>query len=333
MAQLKSTKVTGDLSASGSITTDSSLTGNNLKIEGGSFELYGTSSVPTAYIDFHYAGATGDYTSRIIESASGELSVNKVKMSDNVVYANHLVVPNTYSVKCTDTTGTPRVSLFLSSSDNLMIGYYASSGHSGSTYVNSYNGHVYLRNKNRTLTWLAYDDSTTYDAILRPSADSKALFGSSDYRWYRLYAASSTVQTSDEREKSDIMAIADYPTMYSRNGQGNVFEQLFDKLEPKTYTLNVENNSEMHIGFVAQDIEKSMEELGLSVDDLGLIIHDHWTDEETGEEKDRYGLAYEEFTALNTYMIQKQKERITTLENQIADREERIARLEALVKA
>ena len=202
MAQLKSTKITGDLSVSGGITTDSSLTGNNLKLEGGSFEIYGTSSVPTPYIDFHYAGDTGDYTSRIIESASGELSMNGVKMANNIVYANNLILPNGYAVKSKDTTGEPRSLTYLSTSDNLMVGVYTSNGHTGHTYINSYNGHVYLRNKNRTLTWLAYDDSTTYNAILRPAADSKALCGSSSYRWYRLYAASATVQTSDEREKS-----------------------------------------------------------------------------------------------------------------------------------
>ena len=87
MAQLKSTKITGDLSVSGGITTNSLLTGNNLKIEGGQFELYGTAGIPTAYIDFHYAGDTSDYTSRIIESSSGELNINGMKIANIITQA------------------------------------------------------------------------------------------------------------------------------------------------------------------------------------------------------------------------------------------------------
>ena len=155
--------------------------------------------------------------------------------------------------------------------------------------------------------------------------------GYSSAKWAKIYAATSAITTSDEREKSNIMAIADYPATYSRDGSGNVFEKLFNKLTPKTFTLNAEDTDELHIGFVAQDIENSMEELGLSASDLGFIIHDYWTDDETGEEKDSYGLRYEEFMALNTYMIQKQQTTIEEQQVQIADLEERIAQLEELV--
>ena len=41
----------------------------------------------TPYIDFHYNSASDDYTSRIIESASGVLSINSVRLSNNTVTA------------------------------------------------------------------------------------------------------------------------------------------------------------------------------------------------------------------------------------------------------
>ena len=113
--------------------------------------------------------------------------------------------------------------------------------------------------------------------------------------------------------------MADYPVTYSRDGNGNVFEKLFNKLQPKTYTLNIEDTNEIHMGFIAQDVANAMEELGLSEDDLGVISHDYWIDEKTGEEKDRYGLAYEEFTSLNTHMIQKQQKEINDLKQQIEE--------------
>lgn len=54
--------------------------------KGGSVEIFGTSSVATPYIDFHYNNSTADYTSRIIESASGELSINGAKISGGKVW-------------------------------------------------------------------------------------------------------------------------------------------------------------------------------------------------------------------------------------------------------
>lgn len=269
---------------------------------------------------------------------NGEEDANGVSTLSNAmtvdwngdVRANHFVVPNGYAVRSASTTGEEHGLISLSTSNNIMIGSYNSSGHPGNTYINAYNGDVYLRNKTASIRFESHTTSNIA-GVFRPVTDTKCSIGRADYRWYRLWAASSAVQTSDEREKSDIMSLSDYPATYSRNGSGNIFEQLYDKLIPKTYTLNIEGNEDVHIGFVAQDIAASMAELGLSEDDLGLIDHSCWIDEETGEEKDRYGLCYEEFAALNTYMIQKQKARITELETQLADQEERIAKLEALI--
>lgn len=151
---------------------------------------------------------------------------------------------------------------------------------------------------------LTYDSSNGY---FRPNADGKINCGSSSYKWYRLYASSSSVQTSDEREKSDIKPIE----------EGNILEQLFTHLKPKTYKLNVDQEDIIHIGFIAQDVAKALTDLGIGENELAMIEHNYWTDEETGEEKDRYGMAYSEFTALNTYMIQKQQKEIEQLKKEV----------------
>ena len=96
-------------------------------------------------------------------------------------------------------------------------------------------------------------------------------------------------------------------------------EPFFMELKPKAYTLNIENSDQKHFGFIAQDVEKSLEELGMHEKDLGLIEHSYWTDEKTGEEVDRYALSYEEFIPLNTYMIQKQQREIEDLKTQVAE--------------
>jgi hypothetical protein len=125
------------------------------------------------------------------------------------------------------------------------------------------------------------------------------------------------VSTSDIREKNNIMPINDYPTFYS---SGNIFEILFSKLIPTTYYLNLEEeNPQLHIGFIAQDITSTLAEIGLNETDIGFLNHTVWIDEETQEIKDVYGLRYEEFIALNTYMIQKLTQKNNELEQRLSN--------------
>ena len=258
-----------------------------------------------------------------------------------------ITMPNATPIMATTTSGEIKPLIYLSNNvedgvekNNLTLGNPAAGNPlNGGIRLYAPNDSITLTSNGGTLQWYYYSNTSLgTTAIFNTSKDAKAMLGSTNYRWYRLYQSASSVSTSDEREKSDIMSIADYPVTYSRDGSGNIFEKLFNKLQPKTYTLNIENSGNLHIGFIAQDIVSSMEELGLSEDDLGFVIHDYWTDEETGEEKDRYGLAYEEFMALNTYMIQKQQNKIETQESiierqqiEINDLKERITKLEELL--
>ena len=147
--------------------------------------------------------------------------------------------------------------------------------------------------------------SSSHSANLRPRENGKCMLGTGNCRWNTIYAATATVQTSDAREKNNITPIADFSRTFDLP-RNNVFEILFSKLQPQTYYLNLEDEQpQLHIGFVAQEIVDILQEIDIDEQDIGFLHHYFWIDEETGEEKDVYGLRYEEFIALNTYMIQK----------------------------
>lgn len=129
--------------------------------------------------------------------------------------------------------------------------------------------------------------------------------------------ASSYESSSDRRAKSNIMSISDYPTQYTADGEANIFDRLFSKLKPTTYTLNAKETNDLHIGFIAQEVEDALVELGCSSEDFALVGHRYWTDMNTGAQMDAYSLSYEQFTALNTYMIQKEQSRRKVIENEI----------------
>lgn len=79
---------TGGLTVDGQLLVNKGLVVSSaapVHIKGGCIEIYGTTSTPTAYIDFHYNASAADHTSRIIESASGTLSINGVTITTGKV--------------------------------------------------------------------------------------------------------------------------------------------------------------------------------------------------------------------------------------------------------
>lgn len=155
---------------------------------------------------------------------------------------------------------------------------------------------VELTNPGDTIVF-EQSSNSTYSAFFRPNSNGRVTLGIASNRFFRLYQSQGSIDTSDERKKHNILPIKD----------NYVYEKLFNSLIPKTYCMNnddIVENSKVHIGFIAQDIAKTLLSLNLNENETGLIDYACWTDE-NGNQKDEYGLCYSEFIALNTHMIQK----------------------------
>ena len=240
--------------------------------------------------------------------SKGDIYVNTTNTESGRVNFNcRLTTPYGKGLGSTDTNGVRRPLIWLSSENHLMLGMNnTTESHTGNTAVFAKNGDIKLYNKSGGVGFMQTEHAN-FDGYLRPDTDGRICLGREALRWYKMYASSACSTTSDKREKSNIVDIDEYPV-----------EQLFEKLNPKAYTLNIEDSGQKHFGFIAQDVESSLEELGMHEKDLGIIEHSYWTDE-NGEEKDRYSLSYEEFIPLNTYMIQKQQKEIEDLKVQVAE--------------
>ena len=132
----------------------------------------------------------------------------------------------------------------------------------------------------------------------------------------------STAVTSDENLK-DIYEIDDK------------YLEFFKNLKPITYIYkNVGHRN--HMGFGARQVEESLIKAGLSTEEFAGVLKDEditISADEMGSDEDvhfdeLYSLRYEEFIALNTYMIQKQAKQIEEQNNLIADLKARIEILE-----
>ena len=169
-----------------------------------------------------------------------------------------------------------------------------------------------------------------------PSKDNTADIGASSYRFKQIYAANSTISTSDARLKENVNAIDEK------------YLDFLMTLNPITYKFKDDENNEyyrMHCGLEAQEVEQALYDNGLNtLDFAGLIISPITKEVETGEfteetltDEDgtvqpiripitktiiadyRYGLRYEEFIAPMLKMIQVQQKEIQDLKECIAE--------------
>ena len=113
-----------------------------------------------------------------------------------------------------------------------------------------------------------------------------------------VYSNGSLIATSDKRVKKDISSF------------DKRYENFFMSLSPSIYKFIDGTSDRYHSGFISQEIEEALVDNGLTTKDFAGFIR--YNDPETNEEK--YALRYEEFIALNTYMIQKLYKRIDDLE-------------------
>ena len=112
-----------------------------------------------------------------------------------------------------------------------------------------------------------------------------------------VYSNGSLIATSDKRVKKDISSF------------DKRYENFFMSLSPSIYKFINGTSDRYHSGFISQETEKALVNNGLTTKDFAGFIR--YNDPETNEEK--YALRYEEFIALNTYMIQKLYKRIDEL--------------------
>lgn len=119
-------------------------------------------------------------------------------------------------------------------------------------------------------------------------------------------AAGGTLVGSDKRIKN---SITDIP---------NVYEQFYDSLHPVIYKYNEGTSDRIHAGMIAQEVEKSLLDVGLTTQDFAGVCYEK--DKET-DEKRGYTLRYTEFVPLNILEIQKLKKRVALLESKLNELE------------
>lgn len=222
--------------------------------------------------------------------------------SGNVQMDGNVVLTNGKNLFGKRTDGVMRSMAILNASDQMLFGYGSYSNNEGVVY---YDGNdVNIRSKNDIRLTTANeiimlqdgDGNATYSAFFRPNSNAKCTLGTNANRWYAVYASNATIQTSDVREKENIVRLSD------------IHSELFDRLKPVQYNF-IEGTGKTCYGLISQDVIAAMKELGIGEHELDLVHHDVFIGDD-GNERETFGIAYSNLLALLIHEVQKLKSEI-----------------------
>ena len=175
---------------------------------------------------------------------------------------------------------------------------------SGALRFSAFEGDVFIQSYDGYVTLDGWSGISCHGDFL-PGANDRYNLGDGGLVWADIYAASGTINTSD-REKKEAIVYG----LYKLNG-------LLDKLEPCTFRFRDGTSGRSHAGFIAQDVEAALEELGLTTADFAGLVKS--PREDGGYD---YFLRYNEFIPINTWEIQKLKARVAELEARLGSQTE-----------
>lgn len=160
------------------------------------------------------------------------------------------------------------------------------------------------------------NESTTYFRFYRTRMETQDTgtydIGSSYNKFKDIYATNGTIQTSDVTEKKDITDLN--PELVS---------DLVMALRPVSFKFIDGTSDRTHYGLVAQEVEETVNNLGISNQDFAPLIKTQKVEtDENGNETPIdgeyvYGLRYSEFTAILIKMCQNLQNEVDELKTRL----------------
>ena len=182
-------------------------------------------------------------------------------------------------------------------SDGEMMELYKDGGLIGQ--VNSYYGDIAFGNGDTGLLFNSGSDQISPFNVGTNSARHNAIdLGASGSRFHGAYVVNGVTAGSDEREKQEIAELDEAETRVAVACKGLLRKWRWkDAVEAKDNNPDSDEVARIHFGIIAQELKAAFEAEGLDAGRYGMFMHDTWTDEETGEERDRMGIRYSELLA------------------------------------
>ena len=172
---------------------------------------------------------------------------------------------------------------------------------SGAIELNSRAGDIFIRSGSYGTYLQLKDDVFVGNGDLAPHSSGAQSCGTSARRWSEVYVSTSEITTSDRNLKNNI------------NYELSAYDSLFSALKPCGFQYNNGKSGRTHLGLIAQDVEESLEAVGLTSLDFAGFVKSPVEEADGGYV---YSLRYEEFIALCIRQIQLLIHRVDALEGE-----------------
>lgn len=125
------------------------------------------------------------------------------------------------------------------------------------------------------------------------------------------YTSSGATVTSDERLKNTIRPLS----------EDERYAKFFKMLTPVSFKYNDGTSGRTHMGMIAQAVKEALQAAGFTTQEIAAFVQYQQDAFDVNRTDDGTvcALRYEEFTALNTAMIQKQQTELDALRKEIAE--------------
>lgn len=148
---------------------------------------------------------------------------------------------------------------------------------------------------------------TTDTARVIPQTDNVGYVGEASFRWQAIYAVNGSIQTSDEREKTEIK-------------ETTLGLDFIKDLKPVSYKWidgeqqDKGKDEREHQGLIAQQVAETVEKHGVNKNDFGGLDI-----QKTEKYDDFHGMSYDQFVAPLIKAMQEQQTLIETLQREVQE--------------
>ncbi len=199
--------------------------------------------------------------------------------------------------------------------------------------IRFYNGNIYCEPHDRFEITLQDNKllSYTFDGTALWAFSNTLDLGKSTYKWRNIYATNGTIQTSDRTQKKDINSLETQKAQEFING-----------LNPVSYKMLDGTSGRTHYGFIAQDVEELIIQLGMDSKDFAGFIKSPKKiikyEDENGKKLENpieevlegeydYALRYDEFIAPLIKVVQEQQKMIEEQQRIIESQQKEIEQI------
>jgi hypothetical protein len=143
-------------------------------------------------------------------------------------------------------------------------------GVSGTGVINaSNNGYIVLQAQGN-------NSAIAYSGGFYPGVDNSKRLGIATARWSIVYAATSSINTSDRNEKQDIEELSD-----AEQRVAVVCKSLIRKFKFNDAVEAKGNDARIHVGIIAQDLQAAFASEGLDASRYAMFCSDTWWETQT----------------------------------------------------